>query len=162
MSPDIIRETEFLLCSVFLGAAITFVYDWIRIFRRLIKHGNFFVSFEDFLFWIFCSIAAFAMLYKENNGVIRWFAVIGATGGMFFYKLLISRYFVEVMVMLLAAFGKIIKTIWKIIITPFQKFGKKVGKINRTAEKNGHRLLRFLKKKLTDGIKVVRIMLCKH
>ena len=69
MSQEIINEVYFLADSVVIGIIITFVYDFILIGRRVIKHSLFFVSLEDFVFWASCAVAVFYMLYEENNGI---------------------------------------------------------------------------------------------
>lgn len=93
MSQDIIDEVYFLASSVCMGIIITFVYDFILIGRRVVRHSHFFLSLEDFIFWAVCAIAVFYMLYKENNGILRWFAVFGAAVGMLLYKKTIGRFF---------------------------------------------------------------------
>ena len=78
-----------------LGVVITFVYDGFLILRRLIKHNMLLISLEDMIFWIACAIGVFYMLYEENNGILRWFAVLGATLGMIAYKASISSFVVK-------------------------------------------------------------------
>ncbi|NLL78378.1 MAG: hypothetical protein GX234_00920 [Clostridiales bacterium] len=144
MSAEIMGELDFLLRSVFLGLMITFLYDVIRIFRRVLRHGSFLVSLEDLAFWIFCSVCIFRLLYHENNGVFRWFVIMGAAAGMLFYKMTLSHFFVEytarVICAVLEVFGKILKTLTK----PARMAGS------------------FLKKQLTRAWKMFRIILCKQ
>ena len=97
MSQDIVQEVVFFLHSILMGLVITFAYDWILIFRKLFRHGKLLMSVEDFVYWFLCGIGVFYMLYKENNGVLRWFAVMGAALGMLFYKLIIKNRFVYIM-----------------------------------------------------------------
>lgn len=162
MSPDILKETQFLLYSALLGITITFAYDWFRIFRRILPHNNFFVSFEDLIYWVMCSVAAFAVLYKVNNGTLRWFAVIGATLGMFVYKLLISRYFVKAAVFILQKVLGIIGKAAGLLFRPLLWGGSRIAAANRKGYRFTRKLCRFLKNKLTQGLKMVKIMLCKH
>lgn len=162
MSPNIMKEVEFLLLSVALGVFVTFVYDWLRVFRGIIRHKNIVTSIEDFLFWCFCFAVAFGMLYRENNGVIRWFAVIGATIGMLLYKLLFSRFFVAVMIKAFSFFMKYMKRGMVFFLKPFGWGIKKAKKTGKFAGKKGRKFFRFLKKKLTHGIKEVKMMLCKQ
>lgn len=82
MSREIVQELTFFAHSVLMGLVITFVYDWIRVLRRLFKHGAVLTSFEDIVFWLICGLSVFYMLYRENNGTLRWFAVAGAMIGM--------------------------------------------------------------------------------
>ena len=88
-------ENEFMLYALLMGIFITFIYDILRIFRRVIPHNGFFVSLEDLFFWIYCAMEVFLLMYHESNGTLRWFAVLGAVAGMFAYKKLISPFFVK-------------------------------------------------------------------
>ncbi|MBR1700342.1 MAG: spore cortex biosynthesis protein YabQ [Lachnospiraceae bacterium] len=88
-------ENEFLLLSFLTGIYVTFVYDLLRIFRRVIPQGEFMVSLEDMIFWVYCALKVFLLMYHESNGTLRWFAVFGALVGMFLYRKLVSSFFVE-------------------------------------------------------------------
>ena len=90
-----INEKTFLFNSFLLGIYITFVYDIIRILRRVFRHGNFWLSVEDLAFWIFCGDEVFLLMHRESNGILRWYAVVGALLGMLLYRKLISRFFVK-------------------------------------------------------------------
>jgi len=96
MSQSIIDEVTFLLHSFLMGILITFVYDGFIIMRRLIRHNLFLISVEDLIFWIACAIGVFYMLYEENNGILRWFAVFGAALGMAAYKKSVSPFLVKI------------------------------------------------------------------
>ena len=86
MSGQIAEEAWFLLHSFLLGVFITFFYDLFRVFRRVVRHGIFWISLEDLVFWVMASVGIFYLLYYENNGAFRWFAVFGAGAGMVLYK----------------------------------------------------------------------------
>lgn len=98
------NENTFLLHALLMGIFITFVYDGLRILRRVIPHNSFFVSLEDLGFWIYCGAEVFLLMYHESNGTLRWFAVMGALAGMLFYKKLISPFFVKYVSLLLGNF----------------------------------------------------------
>ena len=95
MSEDIIREWNFWLASIMTGACMAFLYDIIRLLRRLVRHGRFAVDFEDIIYWIVCFSISFALLYYGNNGVIRFAAVFGAAVGMLVYMATLGRFFVR-------------------------------------------------------------------
>ena len=84
-----------MLHSFLLGAFITFCYDIFRILRRIIPHGIFWISLEDLIFWVMATGGIFYLLYYENNGMFRWFAVISAAAGMLLYKKTLSLGFVS-------------------------------------------------------------------
>ena len=88
-------ENLFLLHSAILGVYLAFVYDTVRIFRRLISHNIFFISLEDVIYWIYLAAEVFLLMYRESNGMLRWFAVLGAGTGIFLYKKLLGRYYVH-------------------------------------------------------------------
>lgn len=89
------NENEFLLHALMMGIFVTFVYDILRIFRRVIPHRDFFVSLEDLCFWTYCGGEVFLLMYHESNGTLRWFAVLGALVGMLLYRKLVSFWFVK-------------------------------------------------------------------
>ena len=95
MSSQIAGEGWFMLHSFLLGAFITFCYELFRILRRIIPHGIFWISLEDLVFWVMATGGIFYLLYYENNGMFRWFAVIGAGAGMLLYKKTLSAGFVR-------------------------------------------------------------------
>ena len=160
-------ENEFLLHALFLGIFITFVYDILRILRRVFPHGDFLVSLEDFVFWIYCAIKVFLMMYYESNGTLRWFAVFGAFVGMFLYRRLVSPFFVKYISGLLQKILRAMKKTAGFILRPFVKLGRTIrGKMARAARRRAVKLQkkrelgrRFLKKKLTYLRKVLKINL---
>jgi len=99
-----VSENVFLFHAMLLGAYITFVYDWLRIFRRVAPHNSFFVSLEDFWFWMYCAMQVFLLLYHESNGTLRWFGVLGAGVGMFLYKKCFSTLLVKYVSLVLSQF----------------------------------------------------------
>lgn len=119
MSETIIAEWYFWLVSILTGAVMAFVYDLLRLFRRLVRHNRLFVDVEDLLFWTACFFASFTLLYYGNNGVIRFAAVLGAGIGMLVYGLTFGRIFVKysylIIIKLLTPIGKVLKKLCDIL-----------------------------------------------
>ena len=162
MSREIVQELTFFTHSVLMGLVITFIYDWIRVLRKLFRHGTALMSAEDLLFWLVCGISVFYMLYRENNGTLRWFAVLGATMGMFFYKVIVKDVFVNIMSTCLHKIMWFTFRLLQIVLKPLKHLfyaektfvlylGKKLKKCKE-----------FIKKRLTVCIKTIRMVLCKH
>ncbi len=158
-------ENEFLLHALLMGIFITFIYDILRIFRRVIPHNNFFVSLEDMGFWIYCGAEVFLLMYHESNGSLRWFAILGALTGMFLYKKLLSGLFVKYCSLVLCKIvrytGKALGWIFK----PLGILGRKTGTGARRAG-NGlrhiaGRIKRQVKNKLTYFLKMFKMSLKK-
>lgn len=155
------NENEFLLHALLMGIFITFVYDVIRIFRRVIPHNSFFVSLEDLGFWIYCGGTVFLLMHHESNGELRWFAVLGAVAGMLFYGKLISPFFVKyvslVLSRLLGMAGKALRRLFR----PLMFLLRKAGQGAKRAEGGAARILRNIRRRikirLTYFMKVLKI-----
>lgn len=156
-------ENVFLLHALLMGIFITFVYDLLRIFRRVIPHAAFFVSLEDIAFWVYCGAEVFLLMYHEGNGSLRWFAIMGALAGMFLYKKLISGLFVKYVSLALGKALELLGKILKLLFRPFCFVGRKAGKAARRAGGGVHRLLhrigRAAKLRLTIFLKLLKINL---
>ena len=109
MSGVILRELQVAGITFFSGIVITFVYDLIRIFRRMIPHGNFWIGIEDFLFWLWTSFWIFSVFYRENDGTLRLYTILMLIFGMLIYHHVVSEPFVNIV-------GKILKKFWNSII----------------------------------------------
>lgn len=156
-------ENQFLLHALLMGVFITFVYDLLRILRRVIPHGSFFVSLEDMFFWIYCAAEVFLMMYHEGNGTLRWFAVLGALVGMLLYKKLFSELLVKYVSMLLKKVLGILGKILAFVFRPFRFLWKKTahatGKATGGVRRFFRRIGRALKLRLTNFKKMLKISL---
>ena len=154
-------ENEFLLHALFMGIFITFIYDLLRIFRKVVPHRGFFVSAEDLLFWIYCGEEVFLLMYHESDGTLRWFAVLGALTGMFLYRKLISPYFVKYVSMALNRILKLVGRVLRFLSKPlkilFRRTGTAMGRVGRKAGRWLRQLRRILKNKLTCFLKKLKM-----
>lgn len=139
MNQIINMEVRFFLVSVLCGAFLLVAYDILRIFRRVVEHGTVWISIEDILYWMVGAVLIFRMMYKMNNGIIRWFSLIGILLGMIIYKYSISDYIVKGISFLLIKIKKFIRKLIHILTGPvrfvlqkiqklFEYIGKKVKK----------------------------------
>lgn len=164
-------ENQFVLYAMLMGIFITFTYDILRILRRVFPHGGFMISLEDIIFWIYCSVKVFLLMYNESNGTLRWFAVFGAVAGMMLYMKLISPFFVKYTSLLLKKivgvivkaaafvlrpFVKLLAAVRKRIMRAVQRHAVKVQKKKELGRKIGYGLI---KKKLTFLRKLLKINL---
>lgn len=154
VSESIYREADFFLISMLSGCFMILVYDVLRVFRRLMKHGIFWVAIEDMIYWISCAILIFAMLYQKNDGLIRGFAIGGIVIGMLFYNHFISPWAIKGIVWIL-------KKIIGILSYPLRLMRKSVQKPLCFCKHKILRLLRKARKLLKKIGKAVKIGLCK-
>ena len=75
-------ELQFFLRAFLWGIFLAFLYLLIHLFRSLIRHGTAAMAVEDILYWLICGILIFRMLYEENSGAIRGFAIVAVILGM--------------------------------------------------------------------------------
>lgn len=129
MSQVILGELRIVGVAFLGGAMITFVYDLLRIFRRVISHGNLWIGVEDFVFWIWTALWIFSVLYRENDGNLRMYTIFAMVLGMICYHRTLSDPFVKIT-------GKILNKLLGIIFYPLKMLkisiiflGKKLKKL---------------------------------
>lgn len=162
MSQDIVQEAVFFLHSILMGLVITFAYDWALVFRKLFAHGRFLMSVEDFIYWFLCGIGVFYMLYRENNGILRWFAVVGAALGMLIYKTIIKNRFVNIMSTCIHKIMWFVFRVIQVVLKPLKCLFFAVRRCVRFVWRKLKKVKLFLKKRLTACLKTIRIILCKQ
>lgn len=161
------NENVFLLYALLMGIFITFIYDILRIFRRVVPHGELWVSFEDIAFWIYCAAKVFLLMYHESDGTLRWFAVLGALVGMMAYKKLVSPFLVKYVSLLLRKILQALAKAGAFLLKPVGKLWTRMqiaiskasaGAMQRKRRKEGRKRSHFMKKKLTYLLKVLKMM----
>lgn len=150
MNHAITVELQFFQISVLWGVIILLGYDVLRIFRRLIKHDSFFIAVEDMIFWVLASLFIFAMMYRENNGIIRGFSIMGMAIGMVLYHYILSGFIVNLIT-------KLIRT----LIRPVAIVLNKGKKLFLSLYKKGKKVAIFIIRRLKKFAKSVKITLNK-
>lgn len=117
MSEGILQELQTVGTALICGAVITIVYDLIRIFRRVLFHGNFWIGVEDLLFWSWTSLWIFSVLYRENDGNFRMYTIAAMVLGMILYHKTVSEPFVKIM-------GRIFRKIFQMLLRPLKMLKK--------------------------------------
>lgn len=82
VSPVILEEVRLFFMSVGLGFFLAVIYEFLRLFRKLVKHALLARSVEDFCYWIFSGLACFVLIFRENDGILRGFVILGVLIGM--------------------------------------------------------------------------------
>lgn len=75
------KELAIFLQAVLSGNLLYLIYRVLYLFRKLIKHNNFWISIEDLGYWMFVGIYVFLGMQKTCNGNIRWYYIVGLLGG---------------------------------------------------------------------------------
>ncbi|MDF2541913.1 MAG: hypothetical protein K0S47_1631 [Herbinix sp.] len=146
MNKAISVELHFFLVSILWGIILLLIYDSLRIFRRLIKQNAFFIAIQDFFYWVISSVLIFAMMYKQNNGIIRGFSIMGMLLGMLLYHYLLSD-------LIVGAITAFIKLLFRPIVFVVGKIKKGILFIGKKGKKVINNLFLRLKK-LVKSIKM--------
>ena len=162
LSESIYHELRFLLDSVLLGIMISFVYDNIRVVRRVIPHNTFFISIEDLFFWIFVAIYIFLLQHRENNGIFRWFSVVGAFAGMLVFRRLVSNFYIKNMTIVLRKLLKILYLFFSAVFSPIYYVEKKTLQLGKKTGRGIRHVLNRQKIRLTSYGKTLKMTLCKR
>lgn len=153
------EENIFLLHAFASGIFITFIYDVLRILRRVVPHGGLLISLEDLIFWIYCAVHIFLLMHQESNGSLRWFAVIGALAGVLLYKRTISSLLVRYLSMILCRVRNLLGRILGFCLRPAVRAGHMAGSVIRRL---GKRIHTFCKNKLKKYKKSLRMRVKKQ
>ena len=97
MSEYIKLEAELAFSSFLLGAVLMISYDFLRLFRLLIPHGKWWTGLEDLLYWIYCTVMTFRLLFYQNSGILRGYVIGCVFLGMYLYNAIVSRSVFEVL-----------------------------------------------------------------
>lgn len=155
MSALIGIQLKFFLISVVSGIVLLMSYDGIRIFRRIMRHKNYLVYIEDIMFWLISAVLIFAMMFKQNNGTIRGFSIMGMVIGMLAYNFSISPYVVNGVSKAMKFVLGVIKKIIDFLLSPFAFFIKKIYWLFK-------KIKRYLGKHLLKLRKLVKISVTKE
>ena len=162
MSAAINTELFFFLKSILTGVIIILLYDILRILRRIIKHKTLVITIEDGLYWLTSGLMIFMMMYKENDGIVRGFSIVGVLLGMLVYNGSISKIVVKYIALVINFIVHLFQKTLYFLFTPFRFIIKKLGKgVKKTSTKVGKGKKYFLKR-LKNKLKEVKIALCKH
>ncbi len=145
MSPGILKELQFFGFAVLRGVLILALYDLLRIIRRIVPHGVWAIAFEDVAYWILTAVLIFQLLYRENYGAVRGYALLAVAVGMLSYHQTVSGFLVD-------HISGILKWCLGLLFRPFQAVYRKVVQVLRIAA-------RFYKKKLKKRLKEFIIIL---
>jgi hypothetical protein len=104
-----------------------------------VPHGVLAVAVEDVLYWISTALLIFQLLYRENDGALRGYALFAVAVGMFCYHQTLSGW-------LVGHISGVLNYCLKILLKPFGIVYRKIVQVLRVA-------VRFYKKKLKKKLK---------
>mgnify|MGYP004666916867 FL=1 len=112
------KEMIFFLTCIAAGFFCAFLYDLLRISRRIVRVNDFVINFEDILFLGAAAAILFYASYLKNSGEIRWHGFIGGAAGVFLYIFIIGNRLLNVSCIIIKFIVKTAETLLKIILMP--------------------------------------------
>lgn len=113
-------EAEFFATSLIAGIIAAFIYDLLRISRRVMGPGDGLVNLEDILFLGIAALIMFGAAYIKNSGELRWQGFIGFAGGAGLYAAVVKNRFLNVSTAIIKWLVKVAEKIVKIILLPIR------------------------------------------
>lgn len=95
ISQGIIEQGRLFVWGVASGAVLSFFYDLLRLWRRLIFHGQIWMAIEDVVFFLVSAIVGFQLLYPLSLGQLRVFLVLSIVVGALLYHKLLGIHFIR-------------------------------------------------------------------
>lgn len=83
------KELNVFIQAILVGNLLYLIYKAMGVLRLLIKHHSFWISLEDFIYWVFVTVYVFLSIQNNCNGNIRWYFIMGLLGGS-----LVTHYFI--------------------------------------------------------------------
>jgi spore cortex biosynthesis protein YabQ len=81
----ITKELACFSAMVFYGVVAAFCYHLLLFFRAVLHHSRAVIDAEDILFLAVAGICFFLTVYKQNDGILRWYTFAGAGLGCLAY-----------------------------------------------------------------------------
>ncbi len=133
MGDFIWKEIDLFIQSAYYGILLGLSYDVLRILRRILKHKNFLVYIEDYIFWVIWGIVIFALLFSHNDGVVRGYVFIAIIIGGFLYLKAFSFFLVKYISLILnkiltLVLKKPLKAVKMVLVKVFTRIKKCVKK----------------------------------
>lgn len=132
-----------LIIGIIFGVYLLYSYDYLRIFRRIIKHFDFIVVLEDLFYCLHAGIILFLILQNECEGKLRYYVILMTFLGMLLYYFALGRFAVPAVVWILAVIGNVITKGKRRLTGQIQKvkitIRKYLCKLHRNPEKENQR-----------------------
>ena len=147
-------EASLFLKAVQLGMEIVFLYDLLRIFRRVVLHNVAGEIVEDLLYWIYVAVVVFVQLYDKNDGRLRAYVFGSILTGMVIYAGSFGRICVPHIIRLL-------RRVLGILFGPVRRAAAYLDAKQKKGQEICGKVWICQKKRLKKLWKMVKMSLCK-
>lgn len=121
-------EAQFFLLCVLAGAVTAFIYDLLRISRRMVKVSDFAVNVQDLLFFAVAAVILFIAAYLKNSGEIRWQAFLGGAAGIALYIVAVRNRLLNLSTAIMRVTVKAVNVVMRVLLFPVRMIFKMLRK----------------------------------
>lgn len=150
---SVTKEAFVFLCSALSGAVIFFVYDLFRLTRKKSGADRLFVHIQDGMFWLIAFFIMFFVVLFVNNGILRFYEILGAALGALLYGFTLSGWVSSLLEKMIDIFSRILKFFLKILLTPLYFMYNILYRYICLLLRPFIRFGRFTAKRLTESLK---------
>lgn len=118
MYSNVSKELVFFITCVAAGFFCAFIYDILRISRRIVRVGDWVVNVEDVLFMVAAALIFFYASYLKNSGEIRWHSFIGGAAGVIVYISAVGNKLLDVSCLLIGLMLRAAAFLLKLLAAP--------------------------------------------
>ncbi|NMA85188.1 MAG: spore cortex biosynthesis protein YabQ [Epulopiscium sp.] len=155
------EQMHLFLLTVLTGACLGLLYDGFRIFRKAIPHFDLMTNLEDLLYWVVVALAVFYILFNENYGEVRGFALLGVGVGSVLYFLIFSPWLMKISTKIINIVKRFLRWMIRIVFSPLRWLHKILRKPYIKIQSNMKKRARHHKRRLKQSIKNIHIKLKK-
>lgn len=91
ISPEIYSQAELFALVFVVAVLVWFLYDLLRLLRRVIPHNSVWMAVEDVAFFFVCAMAGFQELYPKSLGQVKGYMLLAFLAGTLAYRMLPGR-----------------------------------------------------------------------
>ncbi len=95
ISQGIFDQGTLFIVGVILGVVLWFLYDWLRLWRRLVFHGKIWIAIEDMVFFVAWAVVGFQLVYPLNLGQTRIYLLLAVGIGSVIYLRFVSPHLIR-------------------------------------------------------------------
>ncbi len=117
-------QTIYFLFSLLFGAALSILYDCVRILRISGFNKLWQIVLSDVLYFSLCGFLTVLFALPFNNGGVRYFVVFGEAVGFIVYRFTLGELMGKVYTFLITIFSKILKKTLKYVLVFLNKLLK--------------------------------------
>ncbi len=118
MEMDFGVTVSYFLWSLALGGIMAFLYDLLRMTRRIVSTSVFGVNLEDICFFLVVGLLLFWTAYDKNGGQLRWQGFLGVILGFGFYRAVLKDRFVRVLVWCYEGLVQVFLWLFRVLLFP--------------------------------------------